>query len=316
MPSSTVRTFTDPNDYATSVRGGTVKLTVAERGQFSAKLTRIDLHRLWMQRFSEDLARIVDATSLTSGRIYLSFRTRPGPSLLQGGLEMDPSHIVRHGPTADYYQYSSGAAHFATMSLPIEDFASLEDALAGLELTTSDNPMIVTPSPGAMARLLRLHAAASHLAEETPEIIANPEAARGIELALIEAMVGCLGHGQERESSLAQGQHATVMRRFRRALEENPGEPLFIPEICKAIGVSDRTLRKCCQEHLGVSPKRYLLLRRMNLVRRSLHAAAPDATSVTEVATRYGFWQLGRFAVEYGALFGERPSTTLQRQPD
>ena len=62
-----------------------------------------------------------------------------------------------------------------------------------------------------------------------------------------------------------------------------------------------------------MGPKRYLLLRRMHLARRALRDAAPDATSVTDIATRYGFWQLGRFAVEYQALFGEAPSATLHR---
>jgi AraC-like DNA-binding protein len=121
-------------------------------------------------------------------------------------------------------------------------------------------------------------------------------------------MVDCLDFRQRRESSLAQEQHAIVMRRFRRVVEEYPEEPLYIPEICKAIRVPDRTLRLCCQEHLGMGPKRYLLLRRMHLVRRALRQAATDETSVTDIATRYGFWHLGRFAVEYHSLFGESPS--------
>jgi AraC-like DNA-binding protein len=65
-----------------------------------------------------------------------------------------------------------------------------------------------------------------------------------------------------------------------------------------------------------MGPKRYLLLRRMHLARRALRNAAPDATTVTDIATRFGFWQLGRFAVEYQSVFGESPSFTLHRQPE
>jgi AraC-like DNA-binding protein len=154
------------------------------------------------------------------------------------------------------------------------------------------------------------------LAEDAPEIIAHPEAARGLEQALIEALVGCLGEAPVREDRLAQRHHSLIMRRFRKAVEESPEQPLYIPEICKKIGVSDRTLRMCCQEQLGMGPKRYLLLRRLHLAQRALREAIPDATTVTEIATRYGFWELGRFAVEYRTLFGESPSVTLARQSE
>ena len=58
MPSSAVRTFSDPDDYATSMRATKAEVTVTGRGKFTAKLIRIDLHRLWMQRFSDNLPRV------------------------------------------------------------------------------------------------------------------------------------------------------------------------------------------------------------------------------------------------------------------
>jgi len=62
----------------------------------------------------------------------------------------------------------------------------------------------------------------------------------------------------------------------------------------------------------AVGPKRYLRIRSLHHVRRALSTDAIGA-SVTNVATLHGFFELGRFAGEYKALFGEAPSQTLQK---
>jgi AraC-like DNA-binding protein len=314
MASSAVQTFTDP-DACEAALPAKAELTVIGRGQFTAKIARIDLHRLHLFRFDDNLPRARHST-YNSEWAVVSFRTGDGPSLVRAGREMLPTNIVRAGEGEEVIHRSYGPTSNGAMWLRVEDMASVGATMAGGDLTPPRDAMIVSPPPGALEKLRRLHAAAGHLAEEAPEIIANPDAARGLEQTLIEAMVRCLAQQDDRETSVAQGQHAIVMRRFRRVLEENPERPLFIPEICEAIRVSERTLRVCCQEHLGISPKHYLLLRRMHMTRRALRERAASATTVTEVATQYGFWQLGRFAVEYRALFGESPSATMRRTTD
>ena len=309
MLSSAVYTFTDPDEYTTAFRGSEARLTISARGQFSAQLTWLRLHSLQMQRFSENLPRILRVAH-THRRATISFIT--GPRQIWGGAELDPAHLTLHNLDQDHFHQSFGLASSGFMSLPIEDLMSVAATMAGRDLTPPPNALTFRPSPQALARLRHLHNAAVTLAERTPEIIANPQAARGLEQALIGAVVDCLADHPQDKSSLSQRRHAAVMRRFWQVMEETADQPLYIPEICGAIQVSERTLQACCHEHLGMAPKRYLLLRRMALARKSLREQVAGTTSVTDIAMRYGFWDLGRFAVQYKALFDESPSATLR----
>jgi AraC-like DNA-binding protein len=137
-----------------------------------------------------------------------------------------------------------------------------------------------------------------------------------MEQALIRAMIACLSDPAAAEFGPSPRQRMAVMRRFEQVLEAKTGQALHMPELCAQLGVSDRTLRSVCQEHLGTSPHRYLWLRRMHLARRALASADRATKSVTEIAMDYGFAELGRFAVSYRRLFGETPSVTLRRPPN
>jgi AraC-like DNA-binding protein len=315
MLSSAVRTFTDPDHYTTAIRQGTSEVTLTARGHFGAKLTRIDLPSLWMQRFSETVPRIKHTTGW-GGRSIIAFPTQPGLRQSWNGADLQPTHVIRFKPGSSYYQHSAGPSAYGSMSLPLADLVALGAAIAGRDLSVPLDTQILTPTRSAMTKLQRLHAAAGHLAEIAPEIIANPDAARGLEQALIEAMVGCMTGDDTGENRASQRRHEHIMRRFHLLMDERPDQPFYIPEVCKAIGVSDRTLRMCFQEQLGMSPKQFLIRRRMHMVRRDLTRALSTAATVTEIATHYGFWDFGRFAGAYKSMFGELPSAVLARAPE
>jgi len=163
-----------------------------------------------------------------------------------------------------------------------------------------------------MAHLLRLHAAAARFAEHQPKLILEPEVIRGMEHDLIEALVGCLASEAERDLG-GWRRHKQVMDRLERAVAAGPALQMSVPQLCAALDVPERTLRLCCAEFLGISPSRYLRLRRLRLAHIALRAVGPAPASAAEVARRYGFSQLGRFTRAYRATFGETPSTTLRR---
>jgi AraC-like DNA-binding protein len=103
-----------------------------------------------------------------------------------------------------------------------------------------------------------------------------------------------------------------IVDRIERFLLDHFDEPIQLAQLCNATGVSERSLRNACHAVCGTSPKRYLTRRRMEAVRVALAAASPGQSTVTRIATDYGFFELGRFAATYSSLFGERPSDTLR----
>lgn len=311
MPSSSVRTFTDPDEYAGASVVSNRQVIVTGVGKFAAKHTFINLHNLTLQHFSNNLPTLV-RFDIRGQHAIIAFSTQPGLNLVRAGIEVGFGSVNRNRVDGTYTQRSSSES-YGNMALPLEEMASLGAAVVGCDLTPPRDDLLVTPSPSAISRLRRLHSTAVQLAQDAPAVLAVPEAARGLEQALIGAMVHCLDSGETREDSAAQRQHASIMRRFHRIIEERVDDPLYVPELCKEVGTSERTLNTCCKEHLGMGPKHYLLLRRMHMARRALRDANPDETTVTEVAMQNGFWQLGRFAVEYKGLFGEPPSATLAR---
>ena len=314
MPGVAARTFADPYEYQTFTCDAQHRVVVTARGAYNAKTTRIDLHSVQLRRAWQSLPTI-SHLAIPDGRSAICFSIDGCEKLgVWGGKEVqsDGLFIVHAG--GEFFSQVSERTGWGSVSLSSEVLAASAQSLLGRELTLPPAVQVTQPHSAAMARLSALHKAAGDLAETAPELLARPEVAEAIEAELLRAAVACL------TDAAAVHEHSTprlkVMSRFEQFTNSCPDRPLYIMDVCKGIGVSERTLRLHCLEHLGLSPHRYLWLRRMHQVRRALMLADASAKTVTEIATDHGFWELGRFSVAYKKLFGEPPGASLRRRPD
>jgi AraC-like DNA-binding protein len=313
MPISSVRSFSDPDEYSESFRDFDYDFAVTSGRAFAAEHVRVDLHKVLLQKYVSNLPWVAH-TGIRKGRAVFAFRAGPGPALLRAGVEMRTTNLERLAENQTIFTRSSGPVLWGTISLPVKALSAIGAATAGCDLTPPADVVTQTPPLAVMSRLQRLYAKAMLLAKEVPEIIANAEAARALEHELVETLVACLRPAKDEEDAVAKRSHALVMRRFRAILEESGDRPVCVADLCSAIGVSDRTLLTCCREHLGMGPQKYLWSRRMQRVRRDLTRADHLSATVSKIATAHGFWELGRFAAAYRLTYGENPSTTLARR--
>ena len=316
MPRGSVVAFDDPDRFAAAFRATNYELLGVPRGRFQAELTHIDLSRLLMQRSGRAGPGTVHSASLPRRIAIMFLADAEQATPYRNGMSLSADDLVIHRPGANNHLRTTGPSRLAMMSLEPEDLAEAALAITGREVTAPSSTHLIRPPPGQLARLRSLYGAAHELAKVAPRAFAHPGVAQSLEQQLIHAMVSCIAGHERAASSRSGGSHARVMNRFEEFLSAHPLEPVYLAEICAAIGASERTLRTCCQEHLGMGPIHYLWVRRMNLAHRALLRADPAQVSVTDIATEHGFWELGRFSVEYRALFGESPSVSLRRSSE
>lgn len=311
MQRSGTNKFTEANDYQASIRGAKFDLVFRCQRDFEARLTWVKLRYLRLLRGEESLPRVAHV-SLTSSLTSISFPTRRDALQTYQGVAVQLGDVVFHSPGERAHQWTRGPSQWGFISLAPKRLAASSKALTGLDLVVPRVARILRPSRLDADHLLRLHARACRLAETKPELIAHPEVVRALEQDLLHAVVNCLTANGANKYCEPKRHHIKIIARFEDFLAAHCERQIQIPEVCEAIGVSERTLRMCCAEFLGMGPNRYVRLQRLNRVRAALrHADAPTAT-VSELAGRHGFSELGRFAAIYRMVFGETPSSTLR----
>jgi AraC-like DNA-binding protein len=311
MQRSSTTKFNDADDYCASIAGGKLDLVFNCQKDFQAQLTSVELRHLRLLRGQEYLPRVAHL-SLAPDLVFVAFAIRHDPPQICDGVRLQPGDIVFHSRGGRVHQRTLGPSRWGLIALAPEYLAASGKALTGLDLLAPFIARILRPSRVDASHLLRLHASACRLAETRPDMIAHPEVARAIEHDLLHALVNCLTSSDAHEYNAPKRHRMEIIARFEDIVAKDTERQLQMPELCRVIGVSERTLRTCCAEFLNMTPSRYIRLKHLNMVRAALRRADSLEATVGDLASSYGFSELGRFAGLYRTMFGETPSATLR----
>ena len=106
---------------------------------------------------------------------------------------------------------------------------------------------------------------------------------------------------------------SATVRRAAAFIDDHAGQPVTMPEVAAAAGVTARALQYAFRCHYDTTPTGYLRRIRLERAHRQLQAADPaTGATVGEIARRWGWASPANFAAAYRKHFGVSPSHTLR----
>ncbi|WP_309248526.1 AraC family transcriptional regulator [Streptomyces sp. MNP-20] len=149
---------------------------------------------------------------------------------------------------------------------------------------------------------------------EDDGVLTHPLVAEPLQEALLNGLLLAADHRyRDRLTDPVHQLRPAPVKRVTDAVHARPEHPFTTAALAAEGRVGVRWLQEAFRRYVGMSPMAYVRDVRLGRVREELLASGSCERSVSEVAHRWGFTHLGRFAEQYRARFGELPSQTLRR---
>lgn len=221
----------------------------------------------------------------------------PDGSVSVGGEFLERHHVSWLEPGAEFHMHATTALCWLAVMVSVP--VSWPDALT--------HPHTTRAAPSCIDRLIALSRSALALDRDmTP---AGRVVLRGHLLQATRNVVESM-HTMEPRRGRPTTPRQTIIADALERIEHSLGRAVLTSELCEAAGVSARTLQSAFHDYFGVSPHRYVMMRRLHAIHDALLAASPHET-VSDICGRFGVWDFGRFARTYQAHFGRPPSHVL-----
>ena len=232
------------------------------------------------------------------------------------GLELRPELLMAGPPGGKGEFVVEGGYESVTCMIPPSVLQSQLSARGRLDAFEAPRKIEMRkPFTGSCHRFFELGKYLTEAAEQDPKLLEDSERVRaGAQVDLIETLLEIVCSSEDPELTArdrTQSDYSEIVKRAQDRALRDLDERCYVADLCEASGVSERTLQYAFQSIVSMTPIGYLRQIRLHRARKVLREAAPDSTTVTEVALDWGFPHFGEFSQAYKNCFGELPSETL-----
>ena len=151
------------------------------------------------------------------------------------------------------------------------------------------------------------------LAVHQPTWFQNPHIEKLVADDFVPLLISQIPIKLNSKSFLKPSRRAKLIAQAEQKMLAHLETPLTLKQLAQNLGSSSRALSFGFKDLFGVTPMRYLKIRRLNAVRQHLKAREPENCTIAILASEFGFYSPCHFTRDYKTMFGELPSETLAK---
>jgi AraC family transcriptional regulator, ethanolamine operon transcriptional activator len=306
--------YNEPEELLSALPGVAMRAVPLRAGAFTASVTSFDLGDIVFQTGECSPAIIIAAAGTGTAAVQLPFEGVE--TFILNGRAAPPRAVGLYGPGGTLERANPRPTRHAVLLLPAAAAEALLSPSSASPLLRPEGQGLLQADPCNWEHAVALSRAAADAAQRNPSAFGAVEVRRSLRASLLNTAQGLIAgpkDGKEPKIIRASSARRRIVTMTDEYLRSEPARPIYTDDLCAVLGISPDRLAEAFHATFGISPHRFLKLRRLAMVRTCLRSRDVPALRVKAVALSHGFWHLGQFAQDYRGLYGESPSDTLAR---
>jgi len=307
--------FSNLNDFLELVHSWDLDFRQLDRGEFKGTLLQYGFEEA--QVGIGIFNRKFDQRGVAPKNLVSFAMLGPGsPPIIWRGVEVDNHKVMVYGAGVEIDCASEPGFNVMTYSISEKMLSKLERDLGMVRPEVSLRLNKVVPISTQARNALRDAIAGTNRNVGPDGTGIDTEPVRSaLEKTIPRLILSAIAETQDfKIRSALTKRRQQALAAIEQSLSKSPIPPTTVRELCQVSGVSERTLQYLFKQKYGITPKAYLMLVRLNSVRRGIYQADPRKARIVDIANEWGFWHMGQFAKDYKKYFRELPSETLGRR--